>query len=104
MSNLVKRTGTFPAGREAAVRPLSVLGGRAIFTSTRPRRTTTMHTRSVERVIDLTDPARNAPGNLTLAEARARVAAGDIEGVRAIAGSFALVATSGQLVRMARSL
>ncbi len=56
------------------------------------------------RVIDLTDPARNVLYNLSLDEARARVASGDPEAVRAIDGQFALVATSGQLVRMARSI
>src|SRR5262245_35100334 len=56
------------------------------------------------RVIDLTDPARNVLYNLSLDEARARVATGDPDAVRAIDGQFALVATSGQLVRMARSI
>jgi asparagine synthase (glutamine-hydrolysing) len=58
----------------------------------------------IPRVIDLTDPARNVLYNVSLDEARARVASGDPDAVRAIDGQFALVATSGQLVRMARSI
>jgi asparagine synthase (glutamine-hydrolysing) len=60
-----------------------------------------MHT---PRVIDLTDPGRNVLYNVTLDEARARVASGDPAAVCNIEGQFALVATSGQLVRMARSI
>ncbi len=63
-----------------------------------------MHAQPVERVVDLTDPARNALFNVSLNEARAALAAGDVEAVRRFDGHFALVAKSGQLVRMARSL
>ena len=58
----------------------------------------------VERVIDLTDPAGNRLHGLTLEEARSRVAEGSLESVRAIDGSFALVARNGRRVRLARSL
>ncbi len=64
-----------------------------------------MHTtRSLERVVDLTDPAKNVLFNMTVAEARALVASGDPAAVRRIDGHFALVATSGQSVRLARSI
>jgi asparagine synthase (glutamine-hydrolysing) len=58
----------------------------------------------VSRVVDLIDPAVNQLHAPTIEEARARVRAGDAEGVRAIDGSFAIVATEGIVVRMARSL
>jgi len=58
----------------------------------------------VERVIDLTDPASNRIHNLTIEEARARVAGGPPESVGEIDGSFALVARNGRRVRLARSL
>ncbi|MFO0878648.1 MAG: asparagine synthase-related protein [Gemmataceae bacterium] len=57
-----------------------------------------------ERVVDLTDSSRNVLFNLTLEEARQRVASGDPQAVAGIDGQFALVATSGILVRMARSI
>ena len=63
-----------------------------------------MNDQYVERVIDLTDPARNRIHNMTLDEARARLASRDPEAVRAIDGSFALVARDGQRVVLARSL
>ena len=58
----------------------------------------------LSRVIDLTDPAVNRIYNMTVDEARARVACGDPAGVRGIDGSFALVARDGKAVRMARSI
>ena len=63
-----------------------------------------MHNLSIDRVVDLTDPQRNLIWNMTLDEARARVASGDPTAVRGIDGQFALVATNGQKVRMARSI
>jgi asparagine synthase (glutamine-hydrolysing) len=57
----------------------------------------------VARVIDLTDPASQRISNLSIEEARARVAS-DAAGVREIDGSFALVARVGRRVRLARSL
>ena len=58
----------------------------------------------LERVVDLLDPAANQIYNVDLHEARRRVLTGDPAAVRAIDGSFALVAVEGRTVRMARSL
>lgn len=62
-----------------------------------------MH-RPIERVIDLLDPGLNQLHDPEVAEARRRVLSGDAAAVRAIDGSFALVAVDGCTVRMARSL
>jgi asparagine synthase (glutamine-hydrolysing) len=59
---------------------------------------------SIDRVVDLLDPALNRLHGVDVEDARRRVAAGDATGVRALAGSFALVARDGITVRMARSL
>jgi len=58
----------------------------------------------VEKLVDLTDVTANHIYNLSLDEARERVLSGSPEAVRAIEGSFALVARSGKTVRLARSL
>lgn len=58
----------------------------------------------VSRVVDLIDPAVNRLHNVTLHEAREHVRGGSPEDVRALDGSFALVAVDGITVRMARSL
>jgi len=58
----------------------------------------------VSRVVDLLDPARNRIFNMDLDSARSRVLGGDPSAVRAIEGSFALVAHEGRTVRLARSL
>jgi asparagine synthase (glutamine-hydrolysing) len=58
----------------------------------------------VSRVVDLLDPALNSVHNVTLDEARSRVLSGVPQAVRAIDGSFALVASEGITVRMARSM
>jgi len=58
----------------------------------------------VSRLVDLLDPALNTFTNLTLEDARARVLGGDAASVRAIDGSFAIVAAEGITVRMARSM
>ena len=64
-----------------------------------------MHThRYVERLVDLLDPALNRLHDIDLGEARRRVASGDPAAVRAIDGSFAIVAKDGITIRMARSL
>jgi asparagine synthase (glutamine-hydrolysing) len=63
-----------------------------------------MPDRHVELVCDLTDPAKNRLYNMTVDEARERLARGSSEDVRDIDGSFALVAREGVTVRMARSL
>jgi asparagine synthase (glutamine-hydrolysing) len=58
----------------------------------------------VSRVVDLLDPSLNNFTNVSLDEARSRVLSGDPAAVRAIDGSFALVASEGITVRMARSM
>ena len=58
----------------------------------------------IREVIDLTDPTTNIIFNMTVDDARKRIAKGDIEAVREIDGQFALVAQHGITVRMARSL
>jgi asparagine synthase (glutamine-hydrolysing) len=60
--------------------------------------------RPVERIVDLLDPRLNRIHNMSADEARRRVLAGDPADVRAIDGSFALLAVDGVTVRMARSL
>jgi asparagine synthase (glutamine-hydrolysing) len=60
--------------------------------------------RPVSRVVDLLDPGLNQLYNMDLPEARRRVLSGDLAAVRAIDGSFAVVAFEGTQVRMARSL
>jgi asparagine synthase (glutamine-hydrolysing) len=58
----------------------------------------------IERLVDLIDPATLRLRNLTLDEARERILNGTADSVRAIDGSFAIVAREGKRVRMARSL
>jgi asparagine synthase (glutamine-hydrolysing) len=58
----------------------------------------------VSRVVDLLDPGVNQLHDMTADEARQRVLTGDPAAVRAIDGSFAIVAVDGITVRMARSL
>jgi asparagine synthase (glutamine-hydrolysing) len=58
----------------------------------------------VSRVVDLLDPTLNTFTNVDLDEARRRVLHGGPASVRAIDGSFALVASEGITVRMARSM
>src|SRR4051794_23556124 len=60
--------------------------------------------RYVSRVVDLLDPSLNTFSNVDLDEARRRVLGGDPATVRAIDGSFAIVASEGITVRMARSM
>jgi asparagine synthase (glutamine-hydrolysing) len=60
--------------------------------------------RPIERIVDLLDPRLNQIHNMSIDEARRRVLAGDPADVRAIDGSFALIAVDGATVRMARSL
>ncbi|HZU36400.1 MAG TPA: asparagine synthase-related protein, partial [Gemmataceae bacterium] len=60
--------------------------------------------KAIERVVDLTDPTGNVIFNMSVEEARSLVAAGDPQAVRRIDGHFALVATAGVHVRMARSI
>jgi asparagine synthase (glutamine-hydrolysing) len=58
----------------------------------------------VSRVVDLLDPGLNRISNMTVDQARHRVLSADPAAVRAIDGSFALVAAEGQTVRLARSM
>jgi len=58
----------------------------------------------INEVIDLTDHRRNIIFNMSIAEATKRVASGDVELVREIDGHFAIMARSGHIIRMARSL
>jgi asparagine synthase (glutamine-hydrolysing) len=60
--------------------------------------------RYLSRVVDLLDPSLNTFSNVDLDEARRRVLSGDPDAVRGIDGSFALVASEGVTVRMARSM
>jgi len=58
----------------------------------------------ISRVVDLLDPDLNRIVNMDVEDARARVLSGDPSSVRAIDGSFALVAQEGRTVRLARSM
>jgi len=58
----------------------------------------------VGRVVDLLDSSLNTFTNVTIDEARRRVLEGDPAAVREIDGSFALVASKGITVRLARSM
>ncbi len=58
----------------------------------------------VSRVVDLLDPALNTFAGIGIDDARRRVMSGDPAAVRAIDGSFAIVASEGITVRMARSM
>ncbi len=64
-----------------------------------------MHTmQTIDRMVDLIDPAANVLLNMTPDEAAEAVASGDPDRVRAIDGQFAIVQKRGNLVRMARSI
>ena len=59
---------------------------------------------TIERLVDLVDPAANVILNMNPAEALERVASGDPARVREIDGQFAIVHKAGRIVRMARSI
>jgi len=59
---------------------------------------------NVNRVVDLTDPAKNVIYNMSTEEAVEIIKSGDAEAVRKIDGQFALVAVEGKTVRLARSI
>jgi asparagine synthase (glutamine-hydrolysing) len=63
-----------------------------------------LHHEYVERVVDLLPAEANDISNMTVEEAQARVLNGSPESVRAIEGSFALMARAGKKVRLARSM
>jgi asparagine synthase (glutamine-hydrolysing) len=58
----------------------------------------------IEQVVDLISPEVNSIENMTVEAARDRILTGSAAAVREIEGSFALVARSGKMVKMARSL
>src|SRR4029453_453943 len=58
----------------------------------------------ISRVVDLLDPSLNRISNMDVDAARRRVLTGDPLAIRAIHGSFALVAAEGITVRLARSM
>ena len=58
----------------------------------------------IEQVVDLLDPSLNHLLNSDIESARAAVLRNDVEAVRKLNGSFALLARSGKTVRMSRSL
>src|SRR5262245_66312436 len=63
--------------------------------------------RPLHRVVDLLDPGQNRIGNMSVEDARRRVLSGDPAAVRAIDGSFALVAVDpadATKIRLARSM
>ncbi|HXP63685.1 MAG TPA: asparagine synthase-related protein [Dongiaceae bacterium] len=64
----------------------------------------TISNQTIERVVDLTEPAANRILNMSVEEARERIRRGPAEAIRVIEGSFALVAKQGKVVRLARSL
>jgi len=69
------------------------------------KRNDSMHNyRTIERLIDLTDPTANVFLNMSNDEAVAAVASGDPTRIRSIDGQFAIVTKRGHIVRLARSI
>src|SRR5436190_10337868 len=62
------------------------------------------HSQAVNRVVDLLDPASNVLYNMTTEQARALLAEGGADAIQRLDGQFALVATVGQRVLLARSI
>ncbi|MFM8578620.1 MAG: asparagine synthase-related protein [Planctomycetaceae bacterium] len=62
------------------------------------------HSKPIERLVDLLDPAADLILNMTREEALARVGSGRPDAVRSIVGQFALVHREGKRIRMARSI
>jgi asparagine synthase (glutamine-hydrolysing) len=58
----------------------------------------------VEKVINLTDPAKNVIYNMTYEEAVNALRSGNTEEVRNIDGQFSLISVDGKTIRMARSI
>ena len=58
----------------------------------------------INRVVDLLDSSLNTFANVSVDEARRRLMCGDTAAMRALDGSFALVAHEGVTVRLARSM
>ncbi|MSR56184.1 MAG: asparagine synthetase B family protein [Planctomycetaceae bacterium] len=59
---------------------------------------------TIERLVDLVEPAGNVILNMSIDEARQRVQSGDPAQVREIDGQFAFVCKQGKIVRLARSI
>lgn len=62
------------------------------------------NTRTIQRVVDLTDASKNVIYNMADKEARDLLASGETNAVRSIDGQFALAATKAKTVRLARSI
>ncbi len=60
--------------------------------------------RHLQRVIDLIDPAVNQISNMSVGDARKKIFSAEPAAVQNIKGSFAIVASEGEIVRIARSL
>jgi asparagine synthase (glutamine-hydrolysing) len=63
-----------------------------------------MDSQYVSKVVDLTNPGKNAIYNMTHEEAVNLVKSGDVEAVRKIDGQFSLISVDGKTIRMARSI
>ncbi len=63
-----------------------------------------LRTIPISRVIDLTDPAANRIYNMTVEDARERVASGDPAAVARIDGEFALLGQRGKSICLARTI
>ena len=63
-----------------------------------------MQIQTIERLVNLLDPASNVFLNTDYEEAAAAVASGEVDKVNAIDGQFAIVTKTGNIVRMARSI
>ena len=63
-----------------------------------------MNQEYIAKVVDLTDPKKNTIYNMTEEEARRLLFAEDPKSIRKIDGQFALIATRGKSVRIARSI
>jgi len=63
-----------------------------------------MNQEYLARVVDLTDPEKNTIYNMSVSQARDIILSDDPESIRKIDGQFALVATRGKSVRIARSI
>lgn len=63
-----------------------------------------MNNQYINKVVDLTNPAKNTIYNMTHEEAVEAVRSGNVEAIRKIDGQFSLVSVDGRTIRMARSI
>jgi asparagine synthase (glutamine-hydrolysing) len=63
-----------------------------------------MNNKYINKVVDLTNPAKNTIYNMTHEEAVEAVRSGNVQAVRKIDGQFSLVSVDGRTIRMARSI